>query len=133
MWRSSRGSAVKVLEREKNFLIEKECYLRLKEAGIVQLIGLAVPTLVDYDDDLMVIEIDVVQPPFLLDFGKAYVDFPPPYWGDKQIIANMHAEGREMFGKNWSRVVRVLGALQRFGIYYVDPKPGNISFGEDQP
>jgi hypothetical protein len=131
VWQSNRPSAIKVLENEKPYRTEKGCYLRLQSDGVSSLEGLTIPALIDFDDQLMVLEIEIVRPPFLLDFGKAYLDVPPPYWGDQQIVANMHAEGRELFERDWPRVLSVLAALRRLGIYYVDPKPGNISFGDE--
>jgi len=46
-------------------------------------------------------------------------------------MANWRAEGRENFGDRWSIVMSLVRALQKFGIYYVDPKPGNIMFGDE--
>ena len=86
--------------------------------------------LLDFDDHLLAIEMEIVRPPFLLDFGKVYLDRPPPYADDTQLMATAHAAGKELIGKRWSQVLRVLAALQRFGIYYVDPKPANIDFGQ---
>ena len=34
----------------------------------------------------------IVSPPFLLDFGKVYLDSPPPYWDDLEIMSNWHVE-----------------------------------------
>ena len=72
----------------------------------------------------------IVSPPFLLDFGKVYLDSPPPYWNDAEIMANWHAEGKENFGPRWSQVLSLIGLLQKLGIWYVDPKPGNIMFSD---
>ena len=72
----------------------------------------------------------IVSPPFLLDFGKVYLDSPPPYWDNSEIMSNWHVEGRENFGERWSKVLSLIGWLQKYGIWYVDPKPGNIMFGD---
>jgi hypothetical protein len=45
-------------------------------------------------------------------------------------MANWEAEGKENFGEQWSIVLSLVGALQKYGIWYVDPKPGNIMFGD---
>src|SRR4051812_11316294 len=45
----------------------------------------AVPKLISWDDDLLIVEIQVVSPPFILDFGKAYLDHPPDF--DEQTMA----------------------------------------------
>lgn len=88
------------------------------------------PKLIDADELLLAVEMSIVQPPFLLDFGKVYLDTPPPYWNDAEIVADWHAEGRDNFGNRWSTVMSLIGVLQKYGIYYVDPKPGNIMFAD---
>jgi hypothetical protein len=99
VWRSSRHTAVKALFHTKNFEHELECYQRLKSAG-VQHIGLFdVPFLEDFDTRLMVLEISIVRPPYLLDFGKVYLDHPPTHLYDEQIMANAREEWYERFGK----------------------------------
>lgn len=130
VWRTSRPSALKLCEREKSYLEEVECYRRLKVPGIRRIQEFAVPTLVDFEDPLQALEISIVSPPFLLDFGKVYLDSPPPYWNDTQIMADWHAEGLETFGHRWPKVMSLIGSLQQYGIWYVDPKPGNIMFGD---
>lgn len=58
---------------------ELAAYRRLHEIGWEQLHGLNIPHLLNFDNERLVIEMTIVHPPFLLDFGKAYVDRPPPY------------------------------------------------------
>jgi hypothetical protein len=130
IWRTSRHSVVKALERERSFLDELECYQRFTAAGVESIAGFAVPELIDFDTELLAIEIKIVSPPFLLDFGKVYLDAPPPYWNDAEIMGHWHAEGKENFGGRWPEVLRLIGALQKYGIWYVDPKPGNIMFAD---
>ena len=89
--------------------------------------GLAVPTLVNYATDLLVIEMTVVQPPFLLDFGKAYIDEPAPYSPDE--LARWYRSWANHFPRaDIPRVHHVLQVLKTYGIDYVDPKPWNIRF-----
>ena len=54
-------------------------YQRLAEKKVRSINGLAVPGLMGYDVELLAIEMEVVHPPYLLDFGKAYIDEPSPY------------------------------------------------------
>jgi len=131
VWKSSVLSAVKALYAPKNYANELESYKRLKAAGILKLCGFFVPELVGFNDELMVIEMSIVEPPYLLDFGKVYIDHPPPYHNDEQLMANAQAEWQEWFGKHWTRVAGVLQTLQTYGIYYVDPRPSNICTGEE--
>lgn len=130
VWRTSVDSAVKALEREENFRNELTCYQRFQNAGVMHIGRFAVPYLEGYSESLRVIEMSYVDPPYLLDFAKVYLDKPLPYFGDPQLMRTAYSEWRERFGKDWQLVANVLGILKdRFGIYYVDPRPTNISTG----
>jgi hypothetical protein len=131
VWPTSRGSALKILYRVRNYDVERDCYLRLRDAGWKRVGILTIPRLVDFDDELLAIEMEIVQPPYLLDFGKVYIDEPPVYWNDSQLMTNFYEEKAPLFGKNWPRVLSAMASLEQLGIYYVDPRPQNISFGDD--
>src|SRR5689334_768724 len=79
VWETDKSTAVKVFERLRAYTVELERYRRFIQHGINELCGLAVPQFEDSDDELMVIEIDIVTPPYILDFGKAYLDHPQEY------------------------------------------------------
>jgi hypothetical protein len=130
VWRTNRPSALKVCERDQSFRDEVECYRRLKDAKISYLQDFAVPQLIDSDERLMALEISIVSPPFLLDFGKVYLDAPPPYWNDREVMGHWQAEGEQNFGERWNEVMSLIGMLQKYGIWYIDPKPGNVMFGD---
>ena len=132
VWRSSRPSAIKAFYRTETFGKELECYSRLKNANVTKINGLNVPVLEGSNSRLRVIEISFVQPPYFLDFGKVYIDRPPTDFYDSQKMANAQAQWRSAFGKRWPDVSAALYELRcRFGIHYVDPRPGNIDFGDD--
>jgi hypothetical protein len=125
VWRTNRNSAVKSLLRLTNYLNELRCYQRLKERNIGEICGIHVPVLVNCDDDLLIVEMDIVEPPFLLDFGKAYIDTPPPYTPDQ--LAAWEQEWTRLFPKkDIPTVRRVVAALRGLGIEYLDQKPQNI-------
>ena len=128
VWKSNRPSAVKALERESNYRTELACYQRLKERGIRNIRGFAVPALEGYDDELLIIEMTVASPPFILDFAKAYLDRPIRHTAE--VMEETRALWEELFEERWPEVRRLLAALEGMGIYYQDPKPGNISFEE---
>lgn len=130
VWRTSRNSALKIHYRDLNYQNEKECYKRIMQRDIKQIKGLRVPDLIDYDDRFNAIEIGIVEPPYLLDFGKVYLDGPPSYWNDEQLMENCFIEWEEFFDDHWKEVRRILSYLQGLGIWYVDPKPANINFGD---
>jgi hypothetical protein len=128
VWRSTRPSAVKAVISAKNYQNELESYKRLQAAGIHRLCGFDIPRLFGWDDA------SIVQPPYLLDFGKVYFDDPPTDIYDDGRMRMAEMEAKAHFGANWPAVSRLLYALrERVGIWYVDPKPSNIDCGIDDP
>lgn len=122
-------TAVKAVERLRNYTVERECYQRLHDADVSAIDGLNVPRLVAFDDGFQIIEMEIVAPPYLLDFGKAHLDARPEFpaetmveW-DEQLV--------ELFGDDVPRVKRVLRQLTKYGIYYYDAKPANIRLHRD--
>jgi hypothetical protein len=79
VWRSNRNTGVKVVQRQHNYHLELESYQRLGAAGVRELRGFSVPELVDFDDELLVVEMTIVSPPFILDFGKVHFDRRPEF------------------------------------------------------
>lgn len=134
VWRSTRPAAIKAFLHVKNYRDELESYQRLQQAGLHRLCGFDIPRLSAWNDDLLVIEMSIVQPPYLLDFGKVYFDGPPTDVYDRERMNVGRAEAKANFGANWPAVAQALFALQeRVGIWYVDPKPANIDCGIDDP
>jgi hypothetical protein len=124
---TDRETAVKVVERRRNYLHELQSYQRLKAKQINSLRGFSIPVLIHHHDPLMVIEMTIVTAPYLIDFGKVYIDQPPdPAW-----FQQIEIDGHEHFEDRWPEVRSLLGLLQLHGIYYLDPKPGNIKFRDD--
>lgn len=125
------GNVIKAIVDERKYRNESQCYLRLTEHNIQSLCGFAVPRLIGLDDDLYIVEMGFVSPPYLLDFGKAYLDVAPDYYTSETKMADCDAERRENFGDDHWQVVRQIHAcLKQVGIYYMDTKPGNITFAE---
>lgn len=126
---TSAASAVKAFERRDAFGCELACYLRLRKLGVDQVLGHHVPQLLDWDEELVVIEMTFVGAPFLLDFAGVRLDKPcdfPP-----EVMEQWAEETREKFGERWPDVVAILDALTRYGIYMLDVHPGNVKFGEN--
>lgn len=131
-WDTSRHSVVKALYRASNFHDELECYRRLEAAGISEIFGLAVPELIDSFPEIQIIEIGIVEPPCIIDFGKVSLDHPPDYWSDGQKRADWYEKGEFEFEERWQDVLDVLGFLQhKLRIWYTDPSPYNIMFGDE--
>jgi hypothetical protein len=87
---------------------------------------IAVPRLIESDDGLLVIEMSIVSAPYLIDFGKAYLDSEPDH--SAETWAEHHQEQREIWEDKYNEVQAVLWALRQLGIFYRDAKPGNLMF-----
>jgi len=69
-------TAVKIHREDEPYRREVAVYQRLREAGVRRTLGFHAPTLVRHQDDLLVIEMDIVTRPFVLDFAGACLDSP---------------------------------------------------------
>ncbi|WP_145375018.1 hypothetical protein [Symmachiella dynata] len=128
---TNQESVIKSLRFDKLYHKERDVYLRLRKNHIEKIEGFAVPALVDYDDFLWVVEIEIVSPPFVVDFAGASLDtrsadYPP------EVYEEWEREKREQFGQNWPKVLSILSGFRRYGIYLADVKPGNIEFAPDE-
>jgi hypothetical protein len=130
---TDRGTAIKALTREDFYVKERDAYRKLKSLDVNRVCGFWVPRLISFHDELWVIEMEVVNPPFVLDFASAYLDSKPPDLAEPEVMAEWEAAKREEFEERWPLVRRVLSAFQGYGIYLADIRPGNIAFAEDVP
>ncbi len=132
VWRTNRDTAIKVVTRQDNFAKELTCYRRFKASATRRIGRFAVPLLEGFDEALLVIEMTIVYPPYLLDFGKVHLDSPPPYYGDKRLMRNVYAAWRDKFGKEWKVVASAMDSLRtKHGIYYFDPRRSNVCLCQD--
>jgi hypothetical protein len=131
VWHSDRNTVIKAFERRDNFEHELECYLRLRDAHIGWKIhDFNVPALKDSSDEHWVIEMGVVFPPYILDFGKAYLS--DPHW-EQHIIDEWNDRMTGWWGDDVKTVRLALFALRRYGIWYYDAKPGNVMLKDWNP
>ena len=130
IWRTHLESAMKVLQRERNYLVERDCYQRLQRHDVIDISGFAVPRLIAFDDELQIIEMNLVSPPFILDFGKAYLDRWPQH--TPEVMEDWVEAQQELWEDRWPEVQSILWKLEQLGIKYTDPNPGNIMFAKRQ-
>jgi hypothetical protein len=107
-------TAIKAFRSELHYSKERDVYFRLFERGVNSVAGCAVPQLVAHDDVLMVVEMTIVSPPYVLDFAGAYLDELPPFSAEK--LEEWEADRRELFEDRWPRVLSILSAFRRHGI-----------------
>lgn len=125
VWLSSNNSAVKAFYREKNYENERDCYFRLQDTDTTEIAGFTVPRFLAHDDELMVVEMGLVSPPRILDFGKAYLDRPAPFPPDV-LEQSMTDYAENYTEEDWHLVERAVAELRWIQIYYYDLRPGNI-------
>lgn len=128
---SSSGTAIKALIQGDHYIRERNVYFRLREHNVDELAGFSVPRLVNIHDELLIVEMQIVTPPYVLDFASAYLDEPPPYFDDPAIMQSALARKRELFEDRWPAVSSLLSEFRALGIHLADVKPGNVMFGDE--
>jgi len=101
VWTSDRKTAMKVFQYQKNYLMELQAYQRLRSRGVRMIREFVVPRLVEADDRLLVIEMDIVSPSCVIDFGKAYLDAEPDH--SAETWAEHHAAQKELWATNTTK------------------------------
>ncbi|WP_437226742.1 hypothetical protein SH661x_004744 [Planctomicrobium sp. SH661] len=119
-------TAVKGFKFSAQYRQELAVYERLKERLVVEVEGFAVPKLLDHSADFAVIEMEIVKPPFVVDFVAARLDRPPQF--SEEEIESYEEAARERFGGDWDQVLSIRAVFRRHGIYLGDLNPKNIRF-----
>ena len=122
----SRLVAVKFHNREVAYCRELGEYLRLRDIGVDEVCGHTISSPIDFSDELLAIEMEVVSPPSCLDFGGAYLDRPPDY--SPEVWADWRRMKSEAFENDWPTVEEILAEFRSFGIFIADVNQGNIKF-----
>jgi hypothetical protein len=120
------ASALKIHHLVEPYVRERDVYRRLAEKDVTTIGGFHVPAMIDCDDVLCALEITMVQPPFVLDFAGAWLDWPPGF--SDEIWEERLAKWAEEFGEDWTKARAIVAELEEFGIYMLDPSPSNIRF-----
>ncbi|KAA1260513.1 hypothetical protein LF1_30530 [Rubripirellula obstinata] len=129
VYRSSRDTAVKSFYRERNYFTERDCYFRLMDLDWISVGDFTIPRFVNHDDELMIVEMNIVSPPYLIDFGKAHLDRRPDF--SDEVMDDYYREREELFEPDqWPIVLEAVSDLESIGIYYLDLRPSNVRFRE---
>ena len=118
--------AVKAHKHAEAYTRERDIYQRLYQAEVSEILGFHVPKLIGFNDELQIIEMTIVGPPFVLDFAGARLDIPPDF--SEEVWDEWEKEKIEEFGGRWPEVKAVLRALEDLEIYVLDVSPRNIVF-----
>lgn len=69
--------------------------------------GFWIPKMHRFDDELMVVEMDMMhQPPFIIDFAKVRLNSSPDF--SEETAADNQRQGMDLFGDNWPTVVSLM-------------------------
>lgn len=117
--------AIKMHRRKATYERERDCYKRLAALGVEEVLTCSVPQLIRADDLWQVIEMTIVERPFVLDFAGAYLDLPPDF--PEEVWAEREAHWREHYGDDWPLVSKVKDAFEAMGIYLTDLHRNNIA------
>jgi hypothetical protein len=118
----SSENALKIHARQDGYAREVAVYRRLAKHRVTSVRGLTVPQLLNVDEGLLAFEMSIVKPPYLLDFGGAYLDTIPDHI-EREVPRD------EDFGEFLREVEAVRAELhQRFGVILADINTGNIRF-----
>jgi hypothetical protein len=129
---SNRGVAVKVYSSQSAFEAERDCYFRLAEHQVIEVLGHNVPQMIAWSNSLLVIEMTIVKPPYILDFASARLDATPDF--SPEVMEQWEHDRFEEFGNNWGHVQVIMQIMREtYGIYLLDVHPRNITFGENDP
>ena len=103
-------------------------YRRLDEHNVSEVLGFAVPKLIACDDSLSVIEMTMVQPPYVLDFASAELDDDSDIPGGED---QWMEELEQLFGDRQQAVIDLYFRLRdKFGVCHKDLTPRNVNFGD---
>jgi len=123
---TSRATAVKLHAKPHTFEREMAAYRRLAEQRVESIGGFAVPQLLGGDEAARVIEISIVQPPYLLDFAGSYLDAPPDF--PDEVWSDWRERRAEEFGDDWPVALNLYETLaDRYGIFFLDLSPRNVN------
>lgn len=127
VFRLSGNVAVKVHAYEHSFTQELSVYQRLREFNASNVAGFNIPRLLGFAEDLFAIEMNIVRPPYVLDFASAVLD--RPYDFEEDVLEEWNHRLEEQFGEHLPDAYRIIDELgARFGVFLYDLHRHNIKF-----
>jgi hypothetical protein len=127
VYQTNRNSAIKIYDLFNGYSRERDIYKRLKERKIESVSNFKIPRIMDWNDELFILEMSIVHVPCVLDFGGAYLDKSPDHLIERN--EEWESEKAEEFGENWEEAKIIIREIeQRAGIWLADINTGNIKF-----
>ena len=101
--------------------------MRFMKREIESVGGFNVPRLINFDDDLLILEMSIVFPPFIVDFASARLDQDPQLIEDPDNTFEDFVRSR--FDDRTDEVMALYYELiAKAGMYLTDLHPQNIKF-----
>lgn len=127
VYQTNRNSAIKIYNLQHGYIRERDIYIRLKERMIDLIRNFKVPRIMNWSDEHFILEMSIVHVPCILDFGGAYLDFPPQHFLNRD--EEWETEKAIEFGTNWEEAKAIIREIeQRADIWLADINTGNIKF-----
>jgi hypothetical protein len=129
---TENATAIKIFTYREKFERELAAYRRLHKCDVYDVLGVAIPRPIRFSMRLLVIEMTMVQPPFLLDFAGSTLDDPIEF--EQGVEEEWWDRVRQDFEGRFELARDVFYALQhRTGIYYYDLAPRNLNLDNYDP
>lgn len=90
---TTQKTVVKAFLYDPQYVREKQVYGRIEECDINSIGEFSIPRLIDTHDELLVIEMEFVTAPFIVDFAGAYLDEPLDY--PQEILRQWETKWRD--------------------------------------
>lgn len=134
VYSTTQGSAVKGHRSKQTFQKELRAFEVLSKYPDQDFAGFNVPRMLDFHPELMVIEMQLVIPPFVVDFTGATIGKQSTTFSD--MSAEDYEEWErgkiEDYGQSdWQVVKTVIGRFRRIGIFLNDIHKGNIRISNE--
>jgi len=130
VFKSSRATAVKVHSSFITFQNEYLAYSRLAEARTETILGFRVPRPINANADYKIIEMGIVEPPYLLDFGTSATDHKPDF--SPEVWEEWWERVQESFEDRFPVAEAVFHHLKsNLNIWHLDLRPSNLRFADE--
>jgi hypothetical protein len=127
VWQTTRSSALKIHVIDSSYTVERNAYMRFRDLNVSNVAGFAIPKLLEFDDELLAIEMTGVTPPYLVDFASAIFDVEPDFIEDDGHTFEDFIRTR--FDARADAVLDLYYELAaRTGIYLTDMHSQNVKF-----
>ncbi|MBL8813988.1 MAG: hypothetical protein JNM43_27715 [Planctomycetaceae bacterium] len=129
VYSTKQSSAVKAHSKKETFEKEQRVYQALAEHPEYDFAGFSVPRMLECHPELWIIEMQLVVPPFVVDFTGATIGKQSSAFLDmsEEDYTEWRNEKIEAYGESdWEQVEIVIRCFRRIGIYLNDVHKGNI-------